>query len=129
MAYDHVAIAQERRGIRDVRRALAAHQGQHRRNAEPFALQPTSHIDIVGPGIFQCQANELAAPLDLRPIEELVSHGAPLMPMTLDRIIAAEGPAVPVLRPPGGVRPRCQGAFGSTRNRCWPCWSRVRRAA
>ena len=40
---------------------LYPHQGQHRRHAASFALQPTCHINMIGPCIFQREANELAA--------------------------------------------------------------------
>src|SRR5262249_6683797 len=61
--------------------ALTAHQRQHGRNAESFALPAPRHIDIGSPSIFQREANELAAALDFRPVEELVRHGARLLPI------------------------------------------------
>src|SRR6516164_8775289 len=34
-----------------------------------------AHVDVVGARLLQCQADELAAPLDRRPVMELVAHG------------------------------------------------------
>ena len=67
-----LAGAQERRGERRARDARTVDELHHRRHAALAA--PARHIDVVGAGVFQREAHELAAPLDRRPVVEFVAH-------------------------------------------------------
>src|ERR1051325_9800465 len=68
----HLAIPQERRGKGRVRRAGSVHQPLHRRDATPAACD----IDVSGAGLLQGETHEFAAPLNARPVIELIWHGA-----------------------------------------------------
>src|SRR5262245_26869898 len=69
---DHeLAGAQERWRERRAFDALSVDELHHRRHA---AFATARHVDIVGAGLLQRQPHELAAPLDRRPVVELVAH-------------------------------------------------------
>ena len=74
LADDPLAIAQEGRGEGgrgDVRAVPQAHQ---------FAGAALArHVDIVGAGLLQRQSDEFAAPLDARPVVQLVGHAGSLL--------------------------------------------------
>ena len=53
------------------RAALVVDEFHHRRLA---GLALARDIDVAGAAFFQCQADELAAPLDGRPVVKLVAH-------------------------------------------------------
>ena len=72
MRDDDLAVAQEGRRERRLRRAALEHR-RHRLHAAPgpaFARD----IDIRRAGRLEREAHELAAPLDARPVVELISH-------------------------------------------------------
>src|SRR5262249_56086455 len=73
LADDELAGLEERRRKRRTRVASTFDEFHHRGNAA--LAGPARHVDVVGARLLQCEANELAAPLDRRPVIELVAHG------------------------------------------------------
>ena len=72
LADDELAGLEERRRERRARDARAVDELHHRRHAALAA--PARHVDIVGARLFQREPDELAAPLDRRPVIEFVAH-------------------------------------------------------
>src|SRR5499427_2094225 len=73
LADDELAGLEERRRKRRTRAASTLDEFHHRGNAA--LAGPTRHVDVVGARLLQCEADELAAPLDRRPVIELIAHG------------------------------------------------------
>src|SRR6185436_18850695 len=71
---DLLAGLQERRG----KRGMLLPPAQHRCELA-LAAALARHIDIVGAGFLQREADEFAAPLDRRPIMQFVAHGSLLL--------------------------------------------------
>src|ERR1700756_3713323 len=72
LADDELAGLEERRRKRRTRAASALDEFHHRGNAA--LAGPARHVDVVGARLLQCEADELAAALDRRPVIELVAH-------------------------------------------------------
>ncbi len=72
MRDDDLAVAQERRRERGLRRAALQyrHHAFHAASGPAFARD----IDISCAGRFEREAHKLAAPLDARPVIELIRH-------------------------------------------------------
>lgn len=66
----HFAVFQERRGEGRMRSDGSIHQPLHRRDAAGVARD----VDVFGAGFLQREAHEFTAPLDRRPVIELISH-------------------------------------------------------
>ena len=97
LADDELAGLEERRRERRARDARAVDELHHRRHAALAA--PARHVDIVGAGLFQRQAHELAAPLDRRPVVELVAHlSAPMDATALAPLPTLQDPCRSCLR-------------------------------
>ncbi len=73
--HDQVAILQERRGERDVRLGLAAHQLHHRVGALAVFLRAARDIDVFRARIFQREPDEFATALQAVPVIQFVGHG------------------------------------------------------
>ena len=72
MRDDDLAVAQERRRERERAAASSAEASSSpRRRAPPFVA---GDVDVGRPRLLQREPDELAAPLDFGPVEELVSH-------------------------------------------------------
>ena len=72
MRDDDLAVAQERRREGGLRRAAFEFR-RHALYAASGAVLPR-HIDVIGAGCLERETHELAAPLDARPIIELIRH-------------------------------------------------------
>ena len=68
-----VAVLEEGRGKRRMLSARSVHQKLHRRHAAAVARD----IDVFGAGLLQGEAHEFAAPLNRRPVIELICHADP----------------------------------------------------
>src|SRR5262249_46927199 len=103
LADDELAGLEERRRKRRTRAASAFDEFHHRGNAA--LAGPARHVDVVGARLLQREADELAAPLDRRPVIELVPHGGGPWPCWL---VMRARPAHPSSfeedRPPGQAR-------------------------
>src|SRR5262249_14075621 len=73
LADDPLARLEERWRKRRMRAASALDEFHHRGNAALAA--PARHVDVVGARLLQRETDELAAPLDRRPVIEFVAHG------------------------------------------------------
>src|SRR5438876_232738 len=82
-----VAIAEEQQDVRGLADEEATRLEERRRKRRPLgllvaeqrehrALVVARDVDIVGAGLFERQAHELAASLDGGPVIELVAHGS-----------------------------------------------------
>ena len=82
---DEPAGFEERWRKRRTRAALFVDDLHHRRHAGlAFAARD---IDIVGAAFLQRQPDELAAPLDRRPVVKLVAHQSTGLPVALERCV------------------------------------------
>src|SRR6266508_4159016 len=77
---DKLAGLEERRRKRRARDASPFDQLHHGGNAT--LASPARHVDIVGAGLLQGEANEFAAALDRRPVVKFIAHDE-LAPRTL----------------------------------------------
>jgi hypothetical protein len=75
---DLPAGAQERRRERRAFEVLVVQDPGHRRHAAAAGLGLQGHVDVVGRGFLERQADEFAAPLDAGPVVELVAHAGVL---------------------------------------------------
>jgi hypothetical protein len=74
LADQQVAVPEKRRREGRVFDAASFHQVHHRRHARPVVFRIAHDIDIIRTRLFQGQPDELAAPLDLGPVKQFVSH-------------------------------------------------------
>jgi hypothetical protein len=94
---DELARLQERRRKRALRREQALHACH--------ALRGARDVDVARAGVFEGEAHELAAPLDLGPVIQLVFHGASPEAPPLPPTPPSPPPPKPAVSPSSGMKP------------------------